>query len=61
MNFFEKRIYNNENFAVDFEEPKEKKLRWDQPEDVIKKILDARQLIYEHSSTTLMKVKYNER
>ncbi|XP_011151397.1 chromosome transmission fidelity protein 18 homolog isoform X2 [Harpegnathos saltator] len=44
--------------SVDFEEPKEKKLRWDQPEEVIKKILDARQLIYEHTGNNLMTTKY---
>ncbi|XP_072767686.1 chromosome transmission fidelity protein 18 homolog [Anoplolepis gracilipes] len=40
------------------EEPKEKKLRWDQPEDVIKKILDARQLL--HDGDAVMKTKYDE-
>ncbi|EZA52142.1 Chromosome transmission fidelity protein 18-like protein [Ooceraea biroi] len=44
--------------ADDFvEEPREKKLRWDQPKDVIKKILDARQLLYEHSGGAAMKTK----
>ncbi|XP_014470697.1 PREDICTED: chromosome transmission fidelity protein 18 homolog [Dinoponera quadriceps] len=47
------------DISADFEEPKEKKLRWDQPKDVIKKILDARQLIYEHTGSTSMKTKYN--
>lgn len=47
---------------VDYvEEPQEKKLRWDQPEDVIKKILEARQLIYEHSESTSTKTKHNEK
>ncbi|KAL0100828.1 hypothetical protein PUN28_019304 [Cardiocondyla obscurior] len=36
--------------------PKEKKLRWDQPEDVIKKILDARQLLHEHDGGTSAKI-----
>jgi len=40
------------------EKPREKKLRWDQPEDVIKKILDARQLLYEHDGSTLIRTKY---
>ncbi|EFN74480.1 Chromosome transmission fidelity protein 18-like protein [Camponotus floridanus] len=46
---------------VDFvEEPKEKKLRWDQPEDVIQKILDARQLLHEHDGDAVKKTKCDE-
>jgi len=41
-------------------EPKEKKLRWDQPKDVIKKILDVRQLLHEHNGDTSMKISYNK-
>jgi len=39
------------------EEPREKKLRWNQPEDVIEKILDARQLLYDYGDTS-MKINY---
>lgn len=42
------------------EEPREKKLRWDQPEDVIKKILDARQLLHEHNGDTSAKMGHNK-
>lgn len=43
------------------EEPKEKKLRWDQPEHVIQKILNARQLLHEHDGDAVMKTKYDEK
>ncbi|XP_018307581.1 chromosome transmission fidelity protein 18 homolog isoform X1 [Mycetomoellerius zeteki] len=42
------------------EEPKEKKLRWDQPKKVIKKILDVRQLLHENENTP-MKISYNNK
>lgn len=50
-------------FLVDtniVEEPREKKVRWDQPEDVIKKILDARQLLLEYNGNTSQKISSNE-
>ncbi|EGI65784.1 Chromosome transmission fidelity protein 18-like protein [Acromyrmex echinatior] len=40
------------------EEPKEKKLRWNQPKEVIKKILGVRQLLHENENTT--KTNYNK-
>ncbi|XP_071574574.1 chromosome transmission fidelity protein 18 homolog isoform X2 [Temnothorax nylanderi] len=43
------------------EEPREKKLRWDQPKDVIKKILNARQLLHEHNGDTSMKISYDNK
>lgn len=47
---------------VDFvEEPKEKKLRWDQPEGVIQKILNARQLLHEQDGDAVMKTKCDEK
>ncbi|XP_032677350.1 chromosome transmission fidelity protein 18 homolog isoform X2 [Odontomachus brunneus] len=48
------------DISVDSEEPKDKKLRWDQPQDVIKKILNARQLMYEHTGSTVVRTRYNE-
>ncbi|KAL6423197.1 hypothetical protein ACFW04_010103 [Cataglyphis niger] len=51
------------NVSVDddfVKEPKEKKLRWDQPEDVIQKIINARQLLHEHDGDAVMKTKCNE-
>jgi len=41
------------------EEPKEKKLRWNQPKEVIKKILGARQLLHENENKS-MKTNYNK-
>ncbi|XP_011053848.1 PREDICTED: chromosome transmission fidelity protein 18 homolog [Acromyrmex echinatior] len=41
------------------EEPKEKKLRWNQPKEVIKKILGVRQLLHENENTT--KTNYNNK
>ncbi|KYN27861.1 Chromosome transmission fidelity protein 18 like protein [Trachymyrmex cornetzi] len=35
------------------EEPKEKKLRWNQPKEVIKRILDVRQLLHENENTSM--------
>ncbi|XP_012223290.1 chromosome transmission fidelity protein 18 homolog [Linepithema humile] len=57
--FLEKDISTIDNVDC-IEEPREKKLRWDQPEKVIKKILEARQLIYEHSEGTSTNIKHNE-
>ncbi|KYN42346.1 Chromosome transmission fidelity protein 18 like protein [Trachymyrmex septentrionalis] len=42
------------------EEPKEKKLRWNQPKEVIKKILDVRQLLHENENTS-MKTNFNNK
>ncbi|KAM0725880.1 Chromosome transmission fidelity protein 18-like protein [Formica fusca] len=51
----------NVSVDVDFvEEPKEKKLRWDQPEGVIQKILNARQLLHEQDGDAVMKPKCDE-
>lgn len=50
-------------FLVDtniVEEPREKKLRWDQPDDVIKKILGARQLLHEYNGDTSKKISCNK-
>ncbi|KAG5315342.1 CTF18 protein, partial [Pseudoatta argentina] len=41
------------------EEPQEKKLRWNQPKEVIKKILGVRQLLHENENTT--KTNYNNK
>lgn len=42
------------------EEPREKKLRWDQPKDVIQKILDVRQLLRGDNVDTSRKINYDK-
>lgn len=47
-------------FIDNIEEPREKRPRWDQPKDVIKAVLDAREKFHEHSRGVSGQKKDNE-
>ncbi|XP_076171216.1 chromosome transmission fidelity protein 18 homolog isoform X2 [Ptiloglossa arizonensis] len=48
------------NDIIDTQEPREKKPRWNQPQDVIKTVLDARERFHEHNRVVSVKSKHIE-